>query len=340
MNKLATRITAAATVALCTIAIIGSRPSENMPRFAELVPDDLLRTAPAFDGACGSNGEQTMISGISAPQLTKLYNAMQFDLDSVRDGEANVPKILLADLPSDLGDESVARRKALFLKAVLPAILVVDRQILDQRKFVKSVQKRMDRGNQPTAEQRARLDALAECYAVEPGDISGLLRRVDVVPPALGLAQAAIESRWGTSRFAQSGHAILGEHTTAKDGLAPKGLEKASFRVRSFGHLTESVGAFMRNLNTHPAYRGFRDARARLRHEQKPLDSIALAGTLLRYSERGRAYVDDVRAIIRSNHLEPFDDAQLADADAEPRGTCRRTPSRGTLFAGGRGARR
>lgn len=314
MRRLTTRIVAATAVALCAVVIVGSRPSENTSRFAELVPSDLLRTAPVFDGACGSSGEQTMISGISATQLAKLYNAMRFDLDSVRDGESDVPKILLADLPSDLGDESVARRKALFLKAVLPAILIVDQQILDQRNFVESVQDRMTRGESPTAEQRARLDALAECYGVQSGDIDGLLRRVDVVPPALGLAQAAIESRWGTSRFAQDGHAILGEHTTGKDGLAPKGQENASFRVRSFGHLTESVAAFVRNLNTHAAYRAFREARARLRRESRPLDSLVLAGTLLRYSERGRAYVDDVRALIRGNNLGPLDGAQLAEA--------------------------
>ena len=38
-----------------------------------------------------------------------------------------------------------------------------------------------------------------------------------------------------------------------------------------------------------------------------------LAETLIRYSERGQAYVDDIQRIIRQNRLDATDDAYLRD---------------------------
>lgn len=315
MQLPATRVAIGTIAALCVFATACSHPDKQADRLAALVPDGTLRTAVVHDGGCGAYGEQTMVSGISAQALAQLYHSVQYDLDDVRSGDAAVPKILLADLPDDLRSvSSVDKRKALFLKAVLPAILFVDARIMDQRRFVQSMRKRIAHGGRPSAAQRARLAQLAQCYGVDAGDLDGLLRRVDIVPAALSLAQAAIESRWGTSRFARDGNAILGQHTTSKHGLVPEGVHDADFRVRSFGHLLESVSAFMRNLNTHPAYRGFRAMRARMRHDGRPLDSFALAGTLLLYSARRGDYVDEVRTIIRDDRLAPFDSARLTDS--------------------------
>lgn len=322
MHKPATRVAVATIAALCTFATACSHQDEKIDRLAALVPDGSLRTAVVHDGGCGAYGEQTMVSGISAQALAQLYQSVRFDLDDVRSGDAKVPKILLADMPDDLRSVTpVGRRKALFLKAVLPAVLFVDARIMDQRRFVESVRERLAHGGKPSAAQRTRLAQLAQCYGVDADDFDGLLRRVDIVPAALSLAQAAIESRWGTSRFARDGNAILGQHTTSKHGLAPSGIRNADFRVQSFGHLPESVGAFMQNLNTHPAYRGFRAMRARMRRDGKALDSMALAGTLLRYSTRRAGYVSQVRTIIRSNKLLPFDDARLTDSFGGTRDT-------------------
>jgi len=321
MSKPAANVAAATIAALCLLASACSRPSEDPDRLARLVPGDMLRTGAVRAGACGDEGELTMVTGISAPALAELYRSVRYDLDGIRNGDEDVPTILLADLPDDLGSVApVDRRKALFLKAVLPAILFVDARILEQRRFVESVRGRVKSGRRLDDGQQSKLARLADCYGVEADDIDGLLRHVDIVPPALGLAQAAIESRWGTSRFARDGNAILGQHTTSKNGIAPTGIRNASFRVRSFGHLPESVAAFVHNLNTHPAYRAFRALRARLRRDDRRIDSLALAGTLLRYSERRSDYVDEVRAVIRGNRLAPFDGARLTGADADPRG--------------------
>lgn len=314
------RLALATMTAIGAVALTASHHEEPLPTpFDGLVPDDMLRAAAMTDGACDRSNPVTMITGISASALSDLYQSVNYDLDSIRDGDKRVPKILVADLPSDLrAVKSTHHRKALFVKSVLPAILYINARITAQRKFVESARTRAESGRPLSDAQQSRLAQLAECYGTGARDFDALLRRVDTVPPALGLAQAAIESRWGTSHFARSGNAILGQHTHSKDGIVPSGARDADFRVRSFGHMPESVAAFMHNLNTHPAYRGFREMRARLRREGHPLDSIALAGKLLRYSTRRADYVKQVRGIIRSNDFEPFDSARLNSGSVRP----------------------
>src|SRR3546814_14763822 len=91
--------------------------------------------------------------------------------------------------------------------------------------------------------------------------------------------------------------------------------------VQRFRSLENSVAAYMRNLNTKTSYREFRDRRAALRDQGSPLDSYQLAGQLQRYSVRGPDYIRTIRSIMRSNALDTFDEAKLAD---EPRSEERR----------------
>lgn len=277
------------------------------------IPLESRSTAEAPDAACGTFGAIPVIAGASASSLSHLYRSIGFDLDALRKGTSDVPPIMVADIPDDLASvKPVEQRKAIFLKAVLPAILFVNERIQDERRFLETVRARQRDGAALSAEQKTRLHALADCYGTAPADIAALLGRVDVVPAGLSLAQAAIESGWGTSRFARNGNALLGQRTYGGDGIVPAGLSNPEFRVRAFDHILTSVAAYAHNLNTHPAYRGFRDSRAALRRDGRTPDSHTLAGSLQRYSERGRAYVSDVRAIMRANRLLPFDHARPA----------------------------
>ncbi len=133
-----------------------------------------------------------------------------------------------------------------------------------------------------------------------------LLRRVDVVPISLALVQAAKESGWGTSRFAQRGYNFFG-HQCFDVGCGFKPKRRATGRrheVARFPDTENSVRAYVHNLNTHPRYQKFRQMRAAARARQEPLSGVALAAGLLSYSERGQAYVDEVQNMIRANDLE------------------------------------
>lgn len=136
--------------------------------------------------------------------------------------------------------------------------------------------------------------------------VGPLKRRLDTVPVSLALAQAAKESGWGTSRFARAGNNLFGEWCFQPGcGIVP--AQRAPGRVHEveqFDSPRESVESYLRTLNTHPAYRELRAARARARQQGTPVSGLALAAGLSRYSERGQAYVDDIRGLIRFNDLE------------------------------------
>jgi len=132
---------------------------------------------------------------------------------------------------------------------------------------------------------------------------------------SLAMAQAAIESGWGTSRFAIHGNAIFGQWTTAGGrGLVPTGREEGkTHKVRAFDRLSDSVNAYILNLNTHRAYRGLRELRQEARKDGKRPNGLVLAAGLEPYSERGEEYVELLRSLIRVNRLTPLDDAVLSD---------------------------
>jgi Bax protein len=163
--------------------------------------------------------------------------------------------------------------------------------------------------------ERADLDEIVAEYRLDDAELSDravvreLLRRVDIVPMSLVMAQAANESGWGTSRFAREGNNIFGQWCFDEGcGLVPERRRSdASHEVRSFGSVQGSVRAYLRNLNTHDSYAEMREMRADMRAQARPMDSMVLARGLTRYSQRGMAYVNELQDIIRINRLHAFD---------------------------------
>ncbi|MHA1598034.1 MAG: glucosaminidase domain-containing protein, partial [Alphaproteobacteria bacterium] len=111
------------------------------------------------------------------------------------------------------------------------------------------------------------------------------------------------------------GNAMFGQWTysASNGGLIPAEREAgATHRVRVFGNLIDSVRAYALNLNSNRAYRELRRQRASLRRNGAPIDGRQLAGGLIRYSQRGEAYVTGLRGLIDANDLSSLDDARLA----------------------------
>ncbi|RMD88272.1 MAG: hypothetical protein D6807_06185 [Alphaproteobacteria bacterium] len=237
-----------------------------------------------------------------------------------------VPRRFLAALPDDLDRiHDVAARKRLFFASILPLVLRVNELIAEDRERLLALEakvrggQRLDDWEQRWLVSLAKRFGLRRVQAPEDIDFERLKRRVDIVPPSIALAQAAIESGWGQSRFAREGNALYGQWTwnAAHDGIVPERREAGKrHRIRAFDFLIDSVGAYMNNLNRAPAYRAFRQLRAALRAEGKPLRGSPLVPALRAYSERGEAYVAELQAIIAANDLEDFDDARLAPPTA------------------------
>lgn len=218
------------------------------------------------------------------------------------------------------GDLDTATRKRRFVALVLPLIAAENAAILADRQTVLALAERLAGGRLgPVA--RARLERIKRDYGVTDDDVALLLRRVDAVPPSLALAQAAIESGWGGSRFAREANALFGQRTWTIDlGLVPEAeAADADFAVRAFDDLGDSVRAYMRNLNRHGAYAAFRADRQALRAAGRPLDGARLAEALAPYSEGGEDYVRLVRQVMRGNRFGALDlgaTAQFIDPTA------------------------
>ncbi len=147
--------------------------------------------------------------------------------------------------------------------------------------------------------------SLAPIYKVKwtGSEWDELLAKVDTVPLMLVLAQAANESSWGRSRFAQEGNNLFGMWCYRPGcGIIPARREVGkSHEVAAYNTINASVRAYLHTINTVRAYVPLRRMRAAMRARGKRLDAVKLAGGLLRYSERGQDYVDEVRAMIRVN---------------------------------------
>jgi Bax protein len=130
-----------------------------------------------------------------------------------------------------------------------------------------------------------------------------LIRRVDIIPEALVLVQAANESGWGASRFAQKGYNFFGLWCFKKGcGFVPKQRDgDAVHEVAKFRNLSHAVMTYIRNLNRHYAYKDLRVIRQNLRQEDKPITARALAEGLSSYSERGQEYIDELLSMLRVN---------------------------------------
>ncbi len=213
---------------------------------------------------------------------------------------------------TDIAD--VAQRKHAFFKYLLPLIHQANGRLLQARHHLQRLRGQVQERNLHIGEA-LWLSLLAEQYRVPVQHgyndefFARLLRRIDVIPPSLVMAQAANESGWGTSRFAREGNNLFGEYCfTPGCGMLP--LERPSgrqFEVARFASPYHSVQSYLLNLNRHDSYLGLRKFREQSRRENRPLSGIKLAEGLGRYSERGAAYIQDIQALIEHNDLAHYD---------------------------------
>ena len=260
------------------------------------------------------NDKETDAVRLNASTIKQLFEDTGYKLDDVRANKLVKP-VALDSFPQEIKMiENTKKRKELFLQIVLPLVLQENNNIKLDRKRLFSI---INKSNNTELEKKW-LNKKFKQYGIPSKDLSILKIRMDEVPVSLALAQAAKETGWGTSRFAQEGNALFGQWTWSGEGLKPKEAEEGEgHKVMKFNILQASVRAYQRNLNTHKTYKEFRLARAQLRDEGKELDSIILSQYLDKYAETGTEYVRILRKIIEQNNLKDFDKAKLLPSSLE-----------------------
>ena len=260
------------------------------------------------------NNIETDTVRLDASTIKQLFEDTNYSLEDVRKKKLVKP-VALTLLPQEIKMiENTKKRKELFIQIVLPLILKENNNIkLDRKRLFSIINK-----SKNTSLEKKWLTKKYKQYGVPSKDLSILKIRIDEVPVSLAIAQAAKETGWGTSRFAQEGNALFGQWTWSGEGLKPKDADTdKGHKVMKFNVLQASVRAYQRNLNTHSTYRKFRLARAELRDRGRALDSLILSKFLDEYAETGDEYVKVLQKIIKQNNLKDFDDAKLLPESIE-----------------------
>ena len=205
--------------------------------------------------------------------------------------------------------------RQVFISSLLPHIEKENRRLLALRKDVKSLLDKPKYGAPLSEQDQRRLKELAEKYRVETDPLTSkaaqkaLLRKIDIIPSSLALAQAANESAWGQSYFAQNANNLFGIWTYDEDkGLVPRNREQGKKHlVRIFDDFGESVRYYMHMLNSHPAYADLREIREDARVSGQNIDGYKLAAGLEQYSAKGQQYIDIIQDLIRKNEWARLD---------------------------------
>ena len=228
---------------------------------------------------------------------------------------AKVPPIAVARsfvrvIPASHAGLATPQQKEQFINMVLPLILAANEEIIQRRA---AIRRAYDRKDAVTLGKWAKLYKLPPENVVDQAFLNELLARADVIPVPLALAQAAIESGWGTSRFARQGNALFGQWAWQEDvGIKPLNASNKNAVVRSFPNLLGSVRAYMHNLNTHQAYQELRDSRKRLAKMPREDKANVLVNHLHNYAEIGMQYVKDLKIVMRKNELRTYANAFLS----------------------------
>jgi Bax protein len=222
----------------------------------------------------------------------------------------NIPSVEYASEPvPDFGAyKQVKDKKLAFFNYLKPAVALQNEYIKTIRQYVQGLQAKQISGKDLSSEQQEELDWLLNEYRVKADQAidavyAELFRKIDIIPLELVLAQTANESAWGTSRFATQGYNFFGLWCFERGcGFVPlRRDDDAAHEVAKFDDLSSGMYAYMRNLNSHPAYKELRLIRQKARNNQKAITAYALADGLSKYSERGEEYIDELRDMMRIN---------------------------------------
>lgn len=255
-----------------------SQPSQGVSN--EPVAQETLR----FDGVESDDGTGLQVTLIPAPNFSAI----------------------------SLSDE----RKQSFIAWLLPLIAQENERILVLRREAVRLYG-LSQQNRLSLKQKEWLVGIAIDYEVDVGNKGfdlpfwqNLLHRVDAIPPSLVLTQAAVESGWGTSRLAKDAHNFFGIMCFKPGCGVP--VDGGAGEFRRFTGINDSIAFYMRIINTKGAYRAARAERMRHRLIGDVPSGVALAKTLLNYSELGSRYIDFLLKIMRENKLDEYDGADIS----------------------------
>lgn len=189
----------------------------------------------------------------------------------------------------------VSSKKKIFFNLMVPAVEDAHKELMLQ------YEKTSDNIKNKTNLQEVQ--RLKQKYKVDSDE--ELLMALKPHPQSIVLAQGAIESAWGTSRFFEEANNIFGMWSVNKNEPRIQAGEKREggriIWLRKFDTLEDSIKAYYKLLATAKAYKKFREIRF------KTDNPYRIVKELNNYSELGDRYTKEITHIIRYNKLTKYD---------------------------------
>jgi uncharacterized FlgJ-related protein len=125
------------------------------------------------------------------------------------------------------------------------------------------------------------IESMKKCIAFHNLDI----RKEEQIPTSLIIAQAIVESNFGTSRFAREGNNLFGIRVWSKEGMLPlKQDPSINWRVKTYKTKCQSVKSYILTINENHHYQEFRQMRQRTKDPMKLADALDNFSTSKEYA--------------------------------------------------------
>ncbi len=299
------RLTVQALTAVTLIIIIGVVSTLLIFKNNTRIPDDIYTDSSAL--LMVATGEE-MIGLLKENDLWEIDNL------------GAVSPLLFASYPDNIEAFATSIKKRVFFHGLLPVALTALDEIREERRLLFAILAKFPKvdpqltfsddygawGRVLTLDEIEFILMLTRKYRTNLA--TEIVKRVDLVPLSMIMAQGAIESSWATSRFANEGNNLFGIWTWTGKGLVPRDRDDGKgHRVAMYDSILDSIRAYILTLNRLPAYRRFREIRT------QTMNPLKLADGLLNYSERRDIYVWEVKNFIQYNNLRQYDKCFLVD---------------------------
>ena len=187
-------------------------------------------------------------------------------------------------------------RKKIFIQTLVPIIENIEIEIKTEKEQVKKI---IEKGVRTQEEKDILNNAFAK-YKVKNMNTNELLNKMVVPPTSLIIAQASLESGWGTSNVAKKGNNLFGMHPFPKDQDKSVKVGKGT-HYKKYDTIDESVKDYIMTLARHGAYKQLRTAIV------NGENSLKLVKHLNNYSEIREEYGRKLTTIIKANDLLEHD---------------------------------
>lgn len=193
-----------------------------------------------------------------------------------------------------LAESKSRNRKEFFTSSLMPVITEVKKEIEDSRKKVKTLSSK----ELKTESEEKFLKEHFEKYRIEEGDYQKLLEVMIFPPPSLILAQASLESAWGTSKLTKQGNNLFGMRSFEQNEPRIKIGKKIYYR--KYNSVKDSIKDYVVNISRHSAYQDLRSGIV------KGEDSLTLVKYLDKYAENPE-YRQKLTSVLNSNNFIQYD---------------------------------